>query len=856
MGYAYPVWDTLPALGTFEQSYSFDLTPIQISFGANLGTVVTLINGNLPAGLRYQVINNTINIYGAVTESTLEITGQFTFRLTQTNGSLADRTFSIILTPIPVAPSWVNQQTFLGYQTNVHIASYQLDATTTTGNHLNYSLFSPSIYTSVDQHTGILTCDANTIITNTTVTTVVQATDSVTGANSHLTIGIGIVVSAEPPIWITPAGTLGGTYYGNQFVEYVLQAEDPYSTYVTYELVSYSTGFPLKLPSPQPPAESGLLYGTLPDVLADTVYTFTVTATSINGTSTRNFDIIVKPAVLQANFYWVTDTNLGSINEGQYITIGITAISERAKTIVYNVTGGLLPPHLMLGTTNGLIVGFCEYTAVNKTYYFDVTAYDGYEYLTQQFAITVDKIYSNQFFNSYIPVTGSLRDVWEADSSNIYVREPGTVVFDTVTNILNPPTMNVINGLITGYSTPDQILAVITPWWHELNLQIGAASNTTVLSNGLSTVYRNIVDSQSGSNSIINSSYVSGGYVYPQSIDNIRNALISQYPYVTSGSGSGFVMLPNLNYSNGSIASVTVLDSGSNYLSPPTIVVGGAGSGGILQAVLGLVMVSVYSSTTGWQVGTTFAVPGNDAITPAILTVVQIDLLGQIVSVEITSAGSYKEVGLVNTIPIFNNASSVTVTLTWGVVAVDVVAGGSGYDCGITTNISGSEILPPWQSSYFPAIAVGELPLSTALLAANVLNYEPTTLWGTPWQPTVMIMQWQGLKWLGSTTFDNDTTTWDGNATRFQDTESPLETVFDDNTEIFDNGTTIFDYQDPLAYDLFQVWGTTLIDAGTTVFDLYSTIFDSLAPRTYSNTRLQKWINTQNRIYSGNNAVW
>ena len=170
--------------------------------------------------------------------------------------------------------------------------------------------------------------------------------------------------------------------------------------------------------------------------------------------------------------------------------------------------------------------------------------------------------------------------------------------------------------------------------------------------------------------------------------------------------------------------------------------------------------------------------------------------------------------------------------------------------------MGGGEILPAWQTTYFTAIEVGEIPIFTANVAVNVLNYETTTLWGTPWQPTIMVMQWQGLRWLGSTTFDNNNTTWDGNNTRFQDTAGPLETVFDDNTEIFDNGTTIFDYQDPIAYDLYQVWGSTLVDAGTTVFDLYSTIFDSLGPRTYSNTRLQKWITTQNRIYSGNNAVW
>ena len=856
MGYAYPVWETLPNLGTFEQNYSFDLNPIQILFGANPGTVTTLINGALPVGLQYLVIDNLINIYGAVIESSTEIAGQFTFRLTQTNGAITDRTFTLTLTPLLVAPSWVSQSTFLGYQNTVNVASYFLTATTTTGNHLNYDLPLSSLYATIGQHTGILECNANVITTNSTISTVVRATDGVTGADSNVTVRIGVVVSPGPPQWITSSGTFSGIYYGNDFVEYVLQAEDPYASSIEYHLVSYTPGFNLKLPTPQPPANSGLLYGTLSNVLEQTIYYFTVAATSVNGTSTRTFDIIVKPAVFKADFYWVTADNLGTINEGEYITIAIKAITDRGNKVIYNVTGGLLPPHLILGTTNGLIEGFCEYTAVNKTYYFNITAYDGYEHLTQQFSLSVKKIYSNQFFNAYIPITGALRNRWDSSSSNIFVREPGTVIFDKIINLPNPPTMNIINGLVTDYATPDQILNVIRPWWHELNLQIGSASNTSVLSDGLSTIYRNINDLQAGSNAEISSSYVQGGNVYPISIDNIRNALVLSYPYVSSGSGSGFVMIPNLNYSNGSIASVTVIDTGLNYLSPPIIIVGGAGSGGVLQAVLGLTGISVGSSGSGWAVGNTVIIPGNSPTTAAVITVTEIDAVGSLVNAEVTLAGSYKAVGWVNTIPITYNNATATVTLSWGIVAVNVIDGGHGYDCGISITVGGGEILPAWQTTYFTAIEVGEIPIFTANVAVNVLNYETTTLWGTPWQPTIMVMQWQGLRWLGSTTFDNNNTTWDGNNTRFQDTAGPLETVFDDNTEIFDNGTTIFDYQDPIAYDLYQVWGSTLVDAGTTVFDLYSTIFDSLGPRTYSNTRLQKWITTQNRIYSGNNAVW
>jgi len=852
----YPSWVTPANLGTYAQDYSFDLNPIILTFSAGDGSTVNLLNGALPNGLRWLQTNKLISIYGAATESAAQISAQFTFRIMQPNGAIADRTFSLVLTPLLIAPSWANQPRFLGYQSNAAPSSYLLEATTTTGDYLLYDLPTPSPYATINLRSGLLTCNANAIVSNTTLATVVRATDGISGASSNITVDIGIIVSAEPPLWITSAGTIPGTYYGNQFVEYTLQAEDPYASEITYHLTSHSPGFTLRLPTPQPPAASGLLYGTLPNVLEETIYTFTVAATSVNGTTSRTFDMLVNPAVLNADFYWNTASDLGSINDGEYARITVNAVSDRGLTVVYNVTGGLLPPHLLLGSTNGIIEGFCEYAALNKTYYFDITAYDGYQYITQQFGLSVNKVYSNQFFNAYIPLTGALRDKWDADTSNLRIREPGTVVFDTVTNLPEPPSMNIINGLVTGYATPDQITEVISPWWHELSLQIGPAANTTVLADGLSTIYRTIEDQQSGSIQVIPDNYVQGGNVYPISIDNIRSALISHYNYVSSGSGSGFVMLANLDYSNGSIAYVTVLDPGYGYLSPPEIVVGGAGTGAELHAVLGLVGVSVSSSSAGWAVGDTFSIPGYDANDPAILTVTEVNSMTDVVALEITNPGNYSEVGTATPISVTNGTASASLILVWGIVAVDVEVGGTGYDCGITITTAGGEILPPWQTTYFPAIEVGEIPVVTAGLAADILNHETSALWGTPWQPTIMVMQWQGIRWIGSTTFDNNTTTWDGNTTRFEDTESPIETVFDANQEIFDNGTTIFDYQDPLAYDLQQVWGSTLIDAGTTVFDLYSTIFDSLAPRTYSNTRLQKWITTQNRTYSGNNPIW
>ena len=115
----YPEWITPPYLGSFVQDYSFDLNPISIIFGASTNSIVSVLNGTLPSGLSYQQNYNTINIVGSAVESTTTIFGQITFRISQTNGAIADRTFFINLTPIALAPNWINQTTFLGYQNNL-----------------------------------------------------------------------------------------------------------------------------------------------------------------------------------------------------------------------------------------------------------------------------------------------------------------------------------------------------------------------------------------------------------------------------------------------------------------------------------------------------------------------------------------------------------------------------------------------------------------------------------------------------------------------------------------------------------------------------------------------------------------
>lgn len=865
----YPEWITPPYLGSFVQDYSFDLNPISIIFGASTNSIVSVLNGTLPSGLSYQQNYNTINIVGSAVESTTTIFGQITFRISQTNGAIADRTFFINLTPIALAPNWINQTTFLGYQNNLSVVQYILQAKSESGNALLYDLPTHPANSQINPYTGVFTFNSTAYTSPAQITTTVRATDVGNSTSNNVNVTVD-VVTVSGPNWITPQGSLG-IFYSDTFVELNLVAQDPFDNNLTYYLnepsqtltgwgqvwddeFGYDNDNIIHLPINV--SQTGVLYGMLPPVVTDTIYTFKVVARSSNKSATALFTLTNSPVINTKTFYWkTTSSDLGTWNEGQYVEISVLAETNRGTAVVYNITGGLLPPHLMIGTTTGQLVGFLEYTAINKTYYFDITAYDGTQLITQQFSITVNKVYSSQFLSAYIPITGSLRDSWLSDTRNIRIREPGQIIYDSIINPPNNPFLSVISGLETGFATPKEIVSKISPWVHQLSLQIGSAANTSPQSNGLSTVYRNISDYQSKSNIIINSDYVEGNKVYPISIFNIRQALIDTYPWILSGGGKNFAIFPNLNWNTGSIQSVTVLDSGSGFLSPPNIVIGGAGTGAQLKAHLGLVNVTVIDPGRGWNIGQQISIPGFDAISPGVLRITSISPLGGIVTLEIINPGDYSNVGQTQTIQLSIGSAYAEISPNWGVVDVSVLNGGENYQCGITINVSGGELLPSWQTEYNPIIEVGQIKPTTAQDAATLLNSESNSLYGTLWQPNYLVLQWQGLTYIGSTIFDQETTTFDGGSTRFEDTESPYDTIFDDKQEQFDNSLTIFDYQDPLAYDFQTIWGSTILESGATVFDLYSTILDAVPPRTYSNTRLRRWYNTQNKIYSGNNAV-
>ena len=812
-----------------------------------------MLNGGLPPGLNWERKAGLIEITGVAIPSINDISGRFTFRIRQPNGSVADRTFFMVLESLPSIPIWETDP-FLGYQGTSAPSTYVLRAIPPPGKFVSYSITSGPSGMSIDSFSGLLSYDASSITVNTVVDFTVRA--STDDTYSDLDLIINVVTPSPGPVWVTSPGSLG-TFAGGDFIDINLEATEVSGAPVAYSLVSAPGEFPLEIN-----AGTGLLYGRVPNPVSETIYSFQVQASSDEGSSVIGLSLRVLPSEIFSPLTWDTMPDLGTIDEGRYFEIPLKASTTRRSTIIYSVTGGLLPPHLMLEKTAGRIIGYCEYHAVDKTYYFDVSATDGYQTVVRKFKLSVKKIYNDQFFGAYIPLTGDLRDQWAQEAYNARTREPGTVIFEGLGDTEDPPSLNIINGIITEYLTPDEIFSRAGPWLHTLDLQFGRTGNSLISGSARSMVYRSMVDRQDGANLVVYSSSVqntnvqTNGLVTPISIENIRRSLRGNLTLVGGGSGNGLGTIPVIDWSDGSLQRVIVSSPGVGYRSRPELEITGAGTGARATAILGLVGIEIIDPGQGWNVGDEIILPGNHDSSPAMLLISQTGTNGSLVAVEISNPGDYLQVSSAESQFVSSSTGSAVVRPSWGIAGVSVTSPGLGYQCGIAISSTGGEVLPPWQEEYFPAIAIGSSRTDVAQQAAVFIDAQVPNIRGTRWQPNYMVFQWQGIRWFGSTTFDLELTTFDGASTRFEETESPASTVFDGMLSIFDNGLATFDRHDPLEYDIFNAWGGTLIDAGTTVFDLYSTIFDMLAPRRQSRTLIRKWIGLQQRIYSGNNAVW
>ncbi len=178
------------------------------------------------------------------------------------------------------------------------------------------------------------------------------------------------------PVWQTSAGSLG-TFGDNVSISVSATATD--DSTITYSLASGSSlpsGITLN-------STTGAISGTLPDILSNTTYTFTINASDgVNTPISRTFSITSNAAPA-----WQTASgSLGTYNDGSSVSISLSA-TDTTDSVTYALSSGALPSGLIL-SSSGVISGTAPETSGTST--FTVSASDGLNSISREFSITIN----------------------------------------------------------------------------------------------------------------------------------------------------------------------------------------------------------------------------------------------------------------------------------------------------------------------------------------------------------------------------------------------------------------------------------------------------------------------------------
>jgi hypothetical protein len=835
-----PYWVTSANQGNINlTTANFNISPLVLSFNStNLGSAkVSLINGSLPNGLTWTQGTGTnagsVLINGQ--PSTVQ-TSAWTFRIQDVNG-VSDRTFSANIITTASNPSWVGQSTNLGYVSSLLPLTTTVIATNPTNQPLTYNIISSTVtnHLTIDPQYGIITYAPTVdVVTPTTVTIVVRAR----AGNSYTdqTFTITQVPVPYQPIWITTSGLIA-TVIGGQYFDSQLQIVNSSTGTPTFSLVAVAgQGLPPGIHL----SSTGLLYGHTTNLSADTLFTFTVLVTTVGGSTSQQMSIQIK-ALINSLIFNINQstTDLGTVKEGTIVALDVSASSTRTQLIAYSVVGGRLPVGTILDKTHGQVVGFVEYQPKDQDYWFEIDAWDGTNHLVTQYHVKTTG-YQKKYMTVEIPVWGPLKDKWiEANQLLIgsFVTQPNQDVIP-IDNL--HPSMNLLDGLDYGWTSPNQIVDTMSGIFETIELQFGAIDNVAIDTNSVQ-VYRHVLDPQLASVDVTKNT--ANQTIEVIGLNHWRRALSASMPFVTAGSGTGAILLPNINLSS-QITSVQVSNPGSGYYSKPIIGTTGSGGGATFDCTLKILGTTSIAYSVGvWNIGDTITIDAGIYITPAVLTVSAIDGQSNLVSLTVTNAGEYLQFPQGMQQISNSNQAVAKAIFNLGIKQVQVLTSGTGYDDTTMVTVLGNEVLPSWETSWQPIIDACVVTTSSLpTLLSNETTENLDVLDGYTWPVNYVILDFQGKTWMGSNLFDQNLMTFDGGQTTFDEFASPNLTTFDQSQSIFDHGLTNFDIDPSYQQQTEEVWGLTMFDNNSTLFDNETTIFDSAPVNMKSQTLVRKII--------------
>jgi hypothetical protein len=328
---------------------------------------------------------------------------------------------------------------------------------------------------------------------------------------------------------------------------------------------------------------------------------------------------------------------------------------------------------------------------------------------------------------------------------------------------------------------------------------------------------------------------VASNVYWPSCVSNMRRVVQEQLGW-SQNLGSGAQVSIQTNVSTGGVISVTVSNSGAGYFqSPPAQVISGTGSGAQLQVRVGILSAQVLTSDSGVVDLTEFEIDLGEG-TPARLLVDGVTPFDQAARITVLQTGSFTQIPSVPfTVQV--GTALITLRLTVGVVAAQVINPGTGYQPSDLVDLTGREWDPvryQFVDDFDLNLAVTYVQSDASISLANVVNpYQGKQINVNRVQADV-----QGVQWQGHTRWDSDTCTWDSDATQFVEHTSAQDTVWDNSELTWDQNVTTFDQQPLTQYpDISQ----TVFDQDHNIFDYYATVFDA-PPTQYESRTKRSWV--------------
>lgn len=839
-----PVWNVPNDLGSYPENYSFNLNPLLLPYDAALDSKVSLLNGQLPSGLSWTANGQEVIIVGESDNLQTNSETEFTFRITNPNKNVSDRTFYLKLNALAVAPSWFGQQEFLGYIASNSTASFTVTATAAGTIPPTYSIVGivPAGMT-INSITGVITYSKSQIFSDQYVYFTVRATLGTTYSDQEFLI-IALTVP-HIPMWITLPDLIRTPQM--QYFELKLNAYDSAQREIVYSLVA-DADFPFTL-DPQ-----GLLYGTAPKVLGNRIWEIFVVATA--GSDSNSLELLIE--VTRENtlgvLKWRNSTvEYTGILDGTTAAYNVGANSTRTGTVKHGITGGQVPPGLVLDKIQGYLVGYVDYHTQPKDYWFDITATDNVDTLVRTIHMQVLPRYGYQFMDLSLPFHGDARARWIETNNYMFDDTRMLVNVSIENNQYDFPSLSIIRGLGCATQDPKIILENTMNSIQRMDLSIGPIYYTQSDSQGNQLFYRSIIDPQQGAD-LTAQHQGAPDSISPNSLENIRRAFLDNCGYANTQNGSGADAFVTIEPERGSITNIFVTAEGSGYIGTPDLVIVGSGTGAKAHATCKINSVNIVDRATDWVLGEQFYIEYGVYSRPARLVVTDIGALGELTQIQILDGGVYEKVPFGKVI-IQNTAGKIaTMSFTMGLDQVQIDNAGQGYYGTTTVKFSGSEQLESWQQHWQPYLPIALIDSRTAnAVIANSQTAIVNSLNGAIWQADYLCMEVQGLYYQGSTKFDSDTISFDGATTCFEETLTPVQTIFDQNDQTLDLMETTFDVGGPVPRDARDNWGLALIDDGTTAFEFYATIFDAATPRRHSSTLVRRYVRLPMPQISGNN---